>query len=88
MSLPNAAPPYLTTREDHLVAWLTAIAITIHILESALPSPLPGIKPGLANAVTVAALVLFGWRTAVWVGLLRVVVGSLIIGTFLTPTFV
>lgn len=76
-----------TTREDHLIAWLTALAITIHIAESALPSPLPGIKPGLANVITIAVLVRYGWRMAAWVALLRVLVGSLLLGTFLSPTF-
>ncbi|MBK9132199.1 MAG: Gx transporter family protein [Gammaproteobacteria bacterium] len=79
---------FTATREDYRVAWLAALAITIHIAESMLPSPLPGIKPGLANVVTIAALLLYGWRAAVWVSLLRVVVGSILIGTFLTPTFV
>lgn len=74
--------------EDHLVAWLAALAITIHIAESALPSPLPGIKPGLANVVTLATLCLFGWRIALWVTVLRILVGSLVIGTFLSPTFI
>ncbi len=77
----------LTTREDHRVAWFTALAITIHIAESALPSPLPGVKPGLANAVTVLVLMRHGWQTAAWVNLLRVVAGSLLLGTFLAPTF-
>ncbi len=76
-----------TTREDHRIAWLAALAIAIHVLEAALPSPLPGIKPGLANVITIAVLVQFGWRTAVWVSLLRVLCGSLLIGTFLSPTF-
>jgi heptaprenyl diphosphate synthase len=76
-----------TTRQDHRIAWLTALAITIHIAESALPSPLPGIKPGLANVVTIVALIQYGWATAAWVALLRVVIGSLLIGTFLSPTF-
>ena len=76
------------TPEDQRIAWLTAVAITIHIAESALPSPLPGIKPGLANIITVTVLVHFGWRAAAWVALLRVLAGSLLIGTFLTPTFV
>jgi len=75
-------------REDQRIAWLAALAICIHILESALPTPLPGVKPGLANVVTVVALVLFGWRTAAWVAMLRVLVGSLLVGTFLSPTFV
>ena len=77
-----------TTRDDHRIAWFTALAITIHIIESSLPSPLPGIKPGLANVVTIAVLILFGWRMAVWVNLLRVLTASLLIGTFLSPTFI
>ncbi len=75
------------TRDDMRIAWLAALAIAIHMAEGAIPSPLPGAKPGLANVVTVAVLCLYGWRAAVWVGLLRVLVGSLLIGTFLSPTF-
>ncbi|RKZ63501.1 MAG: heptaprenyl diphosphate synthase [Candidatus Parabeggiatoa sp. nov. 3] len=77
-----------TTRDDHRIAWFTALAITIHIAESALPSLLPGVKPGLANVITIAVLMLFGWRMAAYVSLLRVLAGSLLIGTFLSPTFI
>lgn len=77
-----------TSREDHLVAWLAMLAISIHLLESALPTPLPGVKPGLANVITIAVLLRYGWRVAAWVALLRVLVGSLLLGTFLSPTFV
>lgn len=76
-----------SSQKDHIIAWLTALAIAIHIIESAVPTPLPGIKPGLANVVTLVALLLWGWRVAAWISLLRVLVGSLLIGTFLTPTF-
>ncbi len=77
-----------TTRDDHRIAALAALAIVIHMAESALPMPLPGVKPGLANVVTVLVLVHYGWGAAAWVALLRVFVGSLLIGTFLSPTFV
>ncbi len=77
-----------TTREDHRIAWLAALAICIHILEASFPSPLPGIKPGLANIITIMALLLFDIRTAIWVSLLRVLAGSLLVGSFLTPTFI
>ena len=77
-----------TTRDDHRIAWLTALAITIHIVESSLPSPIPGVKPGLANIITVICLIHYSWSTAAWVALPRVLVGSLLIGTFLSPTFV
>jgi heptaprenyl diphosphate synthase len=76
-----------TKREDHIVAWFAALAICIHVVESSLPSPIPGIKPGLANVVSLLVLYLYGWRCAAWVGLLRVLVGSLIIGSFLSPGF-
>ena len=77
-----------TTPEDHRIAWLAALAICIHILEAALPSPVPGIKPGLANIISLLVMVLYGWQTAAWVVLLRVTVGSLLLGTFLSPTFI
>lgn len=74
-------------RSDLRIAWWTALAITIHILESAVPMPVAGVKPGLANVIVIAVLALHGWRAAAWVALLRVLVGSLLVGTFLTPTF-
>ncbi|ALP51902.1 heptaprenyl diphosphate synthase [Candidatus Tenderia electrophaga] len=76
-----------TTRDDQRIAWLTALAITIHIAESALPAPIPGVKPGLANIITIICLIHYGWRIAAWVAILRVLVGSILIGTFLSPTF-
>ena len=87
--MPNPTVPRRieTSREDLLVAAFAALAITIHIAESALPSPLPGVKPGLANIVTLVVLCRYGWRLALWVSLLRVLVGSILIGTFLSPAF-
>jgi len=76
-----------SSQKDHIIAWLAALAIAIHIVESAIPTPLPGVKPGLANVVTLVALLMWGWRVAAWISILRVLVGSLLIGTFLTPTF-
>ena len=74
-------------REDIRLAWLAALATSIHILESSLPTLLPGIKPGFANSITIIGLLCVGWRSAVWVSLLRVTAGSLLLGTFLSPTF-
>lgn len=77
-----------TTPEDHRIARLAAFAIGLSVAEAAIPSPLPGIKPGLANIVTLLVLERLGLAAAVWVSLLRVVAGSLILGTFLSPAFV
>lgn len=76
-----------TLREDRLAASFAALAVCIHLLESAVPMPLPGVKPGLANVVVLIVLLRHGFRMAAAVSLLRVIVGSIFIGTFLTPTF-
>ena len=76
-----------TNAEDHRIARMAAVALGLTILENAIPSPLPGVKPGLANIVTLIVLVRYGWRVAAWVSLLRVVAGSLLFGNFLAPGF-
>ena len=76
-----------TTPEDHHIARMAALALGLTVLEAAIPSPLPGVKPGLANIVTLIVLARYGWRAAAWVSLLRVVAGGLLLGSFLTPGF-
>lgn len=76
-----------TTADDHRIARLAALAIGLHLAEAIVPSPLPGVKPGIANIVTLYVLHRFDFATAAWVSLLRVVAGSLLLGNFLSPTF-
>jgi heptaprenyl diphosphate synthase len=73
--------------DDRRIARYAAAAIALSVAEAALPSPLPGIKPGLANIIVLVVLARHGWRDAAWVSLLRVVAGSLAIGQFLAPGF-
>jgi heptaprenyl diphosphate synthase len=77
-----------TTEADHRVAKLAAIAIALHMVEAVIPSPLPGVKPGIANIVTLYVLYQYGFATAAWVSILRVFASSLLLGQFLSPTFV
>lgn len=77
-----------TTPDDHHIAKLTALAIGLHLIEAVIPSPLPGVKPGIANIVTLYVLHQYGVKSAVWVSLLRVFASSFLLGQFLTPTFV
>ena len=72
---------------DHQIAQLSAIAIGLSLIESVLPSPMPGVKPGIANIITLYAMYRFNFRTAIWVSILRVFATSLILGQFLSPTF-
>lgn len=76
-----------TSEQDHHVARMAAAALGLTLLENAIPTPLPGVKPGFANIVTLIVLARYGWRMAVWVSLLRVVAGSLLFGNFLAPGF-
>jgi heptaprenyl diphosphate synthase len=72
---------------DRRIARYAAAAIALTVAEAAIPTPLPGVKPGLANIVVLIVLARHGWREAAWVSLLRVVVGSLLVGQFLAPGF-
>jgi heptaprenyl diphosphate synthase len=75
------------TDEDRRVAWLATAAVALALVDAAIPSPLPGVKPGLANIVTLVVLFRYGWTTAAWVSGLRVLAGSLLLGNFLAPGF-
>jgi len=76
-----------TTADDHRIAKLAAFAIALHMVEAVIPSPLPGVKPGIANIVTLYVLYQYGFATAAWVSILRVFASSLLLGQFLSPTF-
>ena len=76
-----------TTPEDHRIAQLAAAAIGLALIDAVIPLPLPGIKPGLSNIVTLIVLARYGWTTAAWVTALRVIAGGLLLGQFLSPGF-
>ncbi len=70
-----------------VIALLVGLGVVLHRLEALLPLPTPWVKLGLANIMTLIALVFLGFRAAVEVTLLRVLLGSVLGGTFLSPTF-
>ena len=73
----------MTARKLTHMAVLTAVALTIFVLEAQLP-PLvpmvPGIKLGLTNVVTVYALFALGAGPAAMILAARVILGSLFTG--------
>ncbi len=73
--------------QDIRIARFAALAAAIHVLEAGIPSPLPGVKLGLANIVTLIVLWRLGWRAAVAVTLLRIVLSGIVLGTLFAPTF-
>ena len=77
----------MNTRRVSLLGVLVALALALHVLEAQIPAPLPWVKPGFANLMTLVALLSLGWRSALLVMVLRVVIGSLLVGSFLGPGF-
>jgi heptaprenyl diphosphate synthase len=70
-------------------ALLVTCASILQITESFLPRlPLPGIRLGLANMITLVALVDLGFVPALEVALLRTLISSFLMGTFLSPAFI
>jgi heptaprenyl diphosphate synthase len=74
-------------RDRYRIALLSAFALGIHGIESLIPTPIPWLRPGFANIITLVTLILYGLYPAVMVTLIRVVLGSLLSGTFLGPAF-
>jgi len=70
-----------------ILAILVGLGVVLHRIETLLPLPSPWVKLGLANVMTLVALVWFGFREALMVTLLRVFLGAVFGGTFLGPTF-
>jgi len=69
------------------MALLVALGVILHRVEALLPLPAPWIKLGLANIMTLLALVFLGFKEALIVTGMRIFLGSIIGGTFLGPTF-
>lgn len=78
--------PKSTTRLVRL-SLLVSVGLILYVLETHIPQPLPWARIGLANVATLMALVLWGFWEALVVLLLRVFLGSLVVGTLLSPTF-
>ncbi len=53
-----------------------------------MPAPVPWLRFGFANIVVLLVLIRYGFLPALWVNLIRVFVGSMLVGTFLGPGFV
>jgi heptaprenyl diphosphate synthase len=74
--------------EIRKIALLVSCATILQILESLFPHPIPGIRLGLANMITLVALVDLGFQAALEIALMRTLISSFILGTFLSPPFI
>ncbi|MBF0566280.1 MAG: Gx transporter family protein [Nitrospirae bacterium] len=77
----------MQSQDKYRLSLLGAMAIALHVMERLIPSPIPWLRLGLANIITLVALFLYGFRGAFTITLIRVLAGSLLTGTFLGPPF-
>lgn len=72
----------MKTRKIALMGLLAAIALTIFTVEAQIPGliPVPGIKPGLSNIVTVWAVFALGPWEAVAILAVRILLGAAVTG--------
>lgn len=74
------------TKRMVLLSMLVAIALVIYLIEAQIPVLFPGIKLGLANSISLVALILLGWREAFLIMILRTLLGSIFGGGM--PAFI
>ena len=81
----------MNTKTKRLVflAVSTSLAMVLSFVESQIPplSAVPGVKLGLANIVTLFLLYKLGWRGAASVAMIRVLLASLLFGSFVSLTY-
>lgn len=76
----------MKTKKITQLGLLSAIALTIFLVEAQIPPvvPIPGVKLGLANIVTVFTVFALGAKEGVLVLLVRVFLGAVFSGNFST----
>ena len=76
----------MKTRKLTTLSMLTAIALTIFMVEAQIPAlvPIPGVKMGLANIVTVFTVFAIGAKEGILVLFVRIFLGAVFAGNFST----
>ncbi len=75
-------------RQITLIAILTACAAALQMLESPLPRILPWLKIGLANVVTLYAIIRINKLSGIFIAALRTCLAALFFGSFFSPVHV
>ena len=74
----------MKTRKLTTMALFSAIALTIFMVEAQIPAlvPIPGVKLGLSNIITVVAVYLLGAKEGAAVLFVRIFLGAIFSGNF------
>ncbi len=79
----------MNIKKNTIIGLLIGTGLVLHIIEGMIPLTyiVPGAKLGLANIVNLIGLVLLGFSAGLQILIIRIILGSLIIGSFLTFNF-
>ncbi len=77
----------MQSADKYRIAILASYALALHGFEALIPTPIPWLRLGLSNIITVITLFFYGTKPALTVTMIRIVLGSLLLGTFLGPAF-
>jgi len=69
------------TKKMVMLSLMVSIALVIYVIEAQIPVLFPGIKLGLANLVSLTALIIWGPKEALTIMLLRTLLGSMFTGS-------
>ncbi len=72
-----------------LLGLLISVGMVLHVVESLIPVShfVPGAKLGLANIASLLGLIIFGFKAGFLILFFRIMLGSLLAGTFLSFNF-
>ena len=69
------------------ISLLAGLGVVLYTIENFLPTPLPWLRIGISNVAILLALYTFGFKGALWVFGLKILLGSLIAGRLFSPFF-
>lgn len=86
MPLYNKARGLSRIKKMVFIGLLISMALVLSYFERFIPLPIafPGIKLGLANAITLTALYLFGFRDTLTLVLIRVIMNAIFVGNMMS----
>lgn len=70
------------------IAILSSFAVVLHAMEAFIPTPLPWLRFGFANIITLVGLSLYGLEAGIMITIIRTFIGGFWRGTILGPPFI
>ena len=79
----------MKTKKLIIISMFVCMSMGLYALESIIPPPVPfpGVKPGLANAVTLICIYILGKKEAFFTVLIRIVLSTLLFGQMMSFWF-